>query len=200
MNTRRTCSHLLKLLVLVLLATAFSASPLRADGISFSLTATTLSTTSGGDVVFTGTVTNDTGGDLNATDFFFNFMGYDSTSVTPNQDLGFASDSASLDIPNTTTSPVVALFDIALGTVSPGSTFPVQVDLEDVNNDLSSIVTVDVTVPGETGGGTGGGSGSGSGSGSGGGTTQAPEPASLLLLGAGLSALLASRRRIAPGT
>ena len=183
MSTRRTCSPFMKLSVLVFLAMTFSASPLRADGISFTVTSTTLSTTSGGDVVFTGTVTNDTGGDLNASDFFFNFMGYNSAAVTPNQDLGFASDSASLDIPNTMTSPVVALFDVALGAVSAGSTFPIQVQLEDTNNDLSSIVTVDVIVPSGTGGG---------------GTTPTPEPASLLLLGAGLSALAVARRRIAP--
>ena len=183
-NTHKTCSSFTIPLVLGLIGVIFSASPLLADAISFTVTSTSVSTTSGGDAVFMGSVTNDSGGDLSASDFFFNFMGYDSTGVTPNQDLGIDPDSSSLDIPNGTTSPVVALFDVALGSASPGSTFPVQVDLEDINNDLSSIVTVDVSVSGSAG--TGGS----------GGTTPIPEPSSLLLLGVGLATLVSQRNRL----
>src|SRR5271166_6041944 len=77
------------------------ARPALADAISFHPSNTVLDTTSGGRVTFDGTVTNNSGGDLNASDFFFNFSGYDPTSVNPNQDLGFPD----FLIPIGTTSP-----------------------------------------------------------------------------------------------
>lgn len=148
----------------------FSAVPnARADSISFGLSASSLTTTSGGTVTFDGTVTNASGADLNASDFFFNFTGFDPVSVIPNQDLGIPD----FLIPNGKTSAVVPLFDVTLRTVAPGSIFPVDVQIEDVNNDLSAIQTVDVSVPV---------------------VTPAPEPASFLLLGAALVALAAGRK------
>jgi hypothetical protein len=151
----------------------------RADGITFQLQSTTQTITGGDTVTFDGAVTNDSGGALNASDFFFNFSGFDFASVTPTQDLGVASDFA---IPNGTTSTVVALFDVALGTTAGTSSFPILVQLEDINGDLSAIETATIT------------------NGSGGGGAPVPEPASLLLFGTGLVTLGALRRRSPPNS
>jgi len=117
-----------------------------ADGISFQLTESTLAGASGGTVTFTGTVTNNSGGDLNASDFFFNFFGFDPTAVTPNQDLGVSLDFL---IPNGTTSALVALFDVTLGSGSEGASFPLDALLEDINGDVtdSQVVTLSTSGP-----------------------------------------------------
>jgi hypothetical protein len=143
----------------------------RADAISFQLSSSSLTTTSGGTVTFTGMVTNNSGSALNATDFFFNFNGFDPVSVTPIQDLGVATNFL---IPTGTTSAEVALFDVVLGSVVAGSSFPIQVQLEDVNFDLSVMQTATVSVPGAG--------------------MPTPEPATLLLLGVGLCGLFVARR------
>jgi hypothetical protein len=154
-----------------LLALADSA---KADGISFQLASSLLTTTSGGTVTFDGTVTNDSGADLNASDFSFNFFGYDFSSVNPIQDLGVVTDFL---IPNGITSSVVALFDVTLDSVPLGSSFPVEVQLEDINNDLSAVQTVSVSLPG---------------------SVPIPESATLILLATGLLATLIMRWKQKP--
>jgi hypothetical protein len=106
-----------------------AASRTKADPISFDLTSSQITTTSGSTLTFDGTVTNNSGGALNATDFLFNFFGFDPASVNPIQHLGVASDFL---IPNGTTSRMVALFDVILGVVPAGSSFPVDVVLQDI--------------------------------------------------------------------
>ena len=141
-----------------------------ASPISFFVTNTTLATEAGGTVTFSGTVSNNSGGSLNASDFFFNFFGYDSASVTPSQDLGVATD---FPIPNGTTSPTVALFDIALSAGSNGASFPVEVQLEDISNDFTGIEKVIVSIR----------------------STAAPEPRARPLLAAGLLILVFLKSR-----
>jgi hypothetical protein len=138
-----------------------SASGAKADPISFQLASTQLTTTSGGTVTFEGMVTNNSGQDLNASDFFFNFFGFDPVSVNPVQDLGVLTD---FSVPSGSTSALTPLFDVALSAVPTGSIFPIEVQLEDINSDLSEIVAVSVSVPGGT---------------------SVPEPASFLLLAIG---------------
>jgi hypothetical protein len=162
-----------------------AATPSRADGISFQVTAATLTAASNGTATFTGAITNSSGADLNATDFFFNFLNFDPTSVTPNQLLGTSTD---FSIGDGTTTSILDLFNVQLGSVSAGSTFLIDVQLQDANGDLSAVETVDVNV---SGGSTGGG-----GNGGGGGTTTTPEPTTLLLLGSGLAFVGAWRKRL----
>ncbi len=121
--------------------------------------------------MFLGTVTNDSGTDLNTTDFFFNFGGYDPLLLTPNQDLG----ATNFPIANGSTSALTDLFSIAVGRAPASSTLVLSVQLEDSSNDLSALETVTLHV--------------------GGGSSGVPEPASMGLLGAGLVGLLLSRRR-----
>jgi PEP-CTERM motif len=168
----RTYCYLCGILGFLFLATTSA----RADGIAFQLKANTLTAASNGIATFTGSITNNTGLDLNATDFFFNFFNYDPTSITPNQLLGTSTD---FSIGNGTTSSIVDLFNVQLGTVSAGSTFSIEVQLEDANGDLSAIETVDVA----SGGGGGGG-------------TPTPEPATLVLLGSGLALAATWRKRL----
>ena len=129
----------------------------RADAISFQLQSTDLVAQSGGEAVFQGTVTNQSGMELNATDFFFNFSGFDFESVNPVQDLGIAD----FPVPDGTTSSPVDLFGVFVGLVPSGSKFTVDVQLEDALLDLSALETVTVSVPS---------------------TTAVPEPAALPML------------------
>ena len=115
----------------------------QAENIAFQLSSGSITTTSGGTALFLGTVTNDSGSNLKASDFFFNFFGFDAASVIPSQDLGVATDFL---IPNGSTSATVDLFDVRLGSVPAGSSFPIQVQLEDIISDLSLTQTVSVSV------------------------------------------------------
>jgi hypothetical protein len=128
-----------------LAAALLGAAPgARADTISFQLSDTTLSVTSPGSVTFFGTVTNQSGVDLNASDFFFNFSGFDPAAVTPSQDLGVATDFPILTAP---TSALTDLCSVTVSAVSPGARFPLEVQMQDINNDLSATETVNVVVP-----------------------------------------------------
>jgi hypothetical protein len=117
-----------------------------ADAISVQISNSDLTTASGGTVTFDGTVTNASGSDLNASDFFLNFFEFDPL-VTPTQDLGVATDFL---IPNNSTSPEVALFDISLGGATPGSNFSGKFQLEDSLGDQSVTQIVTVSVLGST--------------------------------------------------
>jgi len=162
------------LFVVLLLAGMAAPSSVRADGISFQVSSPILSTSSEGTVTFAGTVTNASGGDLNASDFFFNFFGFDPTAVNPNQDLGVSVDFL---IPNGTDSSLVALFDVTLGSVAPGSIFQLEVQLEDINSDLSDLQTVTVNTGGKS-------------------PAPTPEPSTLILLVGALATVAAARRTI----
>lgn len=140
-----------------------------ADTLSFTVSNASL-TISGGDVIFQGTVANNSGADLNASDLFFNFFGYDPLAVTPTQNLGVLIDFL---IPNGTTSGTVDLFDVLLGSVPNGANFQLQVQLEDINSDLSAIQSVTVSTPA---------------------ASPVPEPPTVLLTGIALGGILLLRR------
>jgi PEP-CTERM motif len=157
--------------VVLLLGCCCAPQMAGASSISFQLSSTSLEASSGGTAIFMGTVTNATGGDLNASDFFFNFGNYDFAFISPTQDLGFPLD---FPIPNGTTSPTVALFDVMLGAVPPGSVFAADVQLQDSNFDLTPSQTVTVSVPA---------------------AATTPEPATMLLFGTGLAGIWLRSRK-----
>jgi hypothetical protein len=145
---------------------------LPAEVISFQVEQPDLATVPGGTVIFQGTITNESLVDLQASDFFFIFLGFDPAAVTLTQDVGVTID---FPIPNGTTSPPVPLFDATLAPGVPeGSFFPIQVILENNLGHVSPPETVTVTASGPM--------------------ETVPEPNGLMLVGAGLSAL-ASRTR-----
>jgi hypothetical protein len=127
---------------LVMAVVAFQ--PAKADSISFQLQNLVQTAVSGGDAIFEETVTNQSGTDLDASNFFFNFSAFDFVSVNPVQGLGVAD----FTIANGTTSGVVDLFEVFVGIAPPGSDFPIDVQLEDALTDLSAVQTVTVSVPG----------------------------------------------------
>jgi hypothetical protein len=120
-----TCRALLTVLSLMLWVSPQLAA---ADVISFQLTSTTVSASAGADVVVFGSVTNNSGAALNASDFFFNFSGFDPSSLTPSQDLGATVD---FPIPSGTTSAVVDLFNLAISASPSATSLPIQIQLQD---------------------------------------------------------------------
>jgi hypothetical protein len=148
--------------------------PVRADSISFQLQAAAVSVDSGGTASFSGTVSNGSGKDLHASDFFFNFSGFDPASVSPVQILGVSTDFL---IPNASTSKISELFEVMLGTVPANSSFLLSVQLEDSAGDLSAIQNVTISVPGSVVG--------------------AAEPRASSFLGIGLMVLVLARKRFA---
>lgn len=99
----------------------------------------------GASEIFAGTITNNTGGSLKASDLFLNFAGYDAANVTLTQLLG-APDFA---IADGDTSSFADLFSFYLEAAAPiPATFFADVVVEDPNNNVSDTLTVSVrTVP-----------------------------------------------------
>src|SRR5271169_2881055 len=134
------------LLTRIILAVALLSAAVisNASSIDFTVDASILTSPAGGTATFFGTVTNNSGSALNASDFFFNFSGYDATSVTPSQDLAVII--ADFPIANGTTTSSVDLFSVAVAALPNGTSFPIQVQLEDTPGDLSTLQTVTVNV------------------------------------------------------
>lgn len=192
----------LRIIAALLLCAAFGTATARADGggISLDIQSTALTASADGTVTFSGTITNNSGAPLNASDFFFNFFGFDPALLTPVQDLGVGSD---FTIANGSTSSITALFDALLGNAAPGAILPFGVNLEDANGDLTGTINLQVKIEGSstgTGGsggtgGTGGSGGTGGTGGNGGSGGKVPEPATNMLLACGALALALVRSR-----
>lgn len=123
-------------------------------------------TGSAGDVItFQGTITNNSGADLDSTDLFLDFFGYDPMNVQLDQLLGMTS----FTIPDGTTSPVVDLFTFSLATTAGPGTYWADVVLQDASGDASDTNVVSVTIT--------------------------PEPSSIALMLAGACGILLLRKR-----
>src|SRR6516164_7423827 len=95
---------------------AIATSGLSAAPIDFSILSPNQIGFPGDVITFTGTITNNSGVDLDSTDLFLNFSGFDPVNVTLDQLLGLTP----FTIPNGTTSQVVDLFSVT----SPASASP----------------------------------------------------------------------------
>jgi hypothetical protein len=129
--------------LLSIIATLLSIGTLAysADPISFTLTPMTLSAGPNQTVIFTGQVTNTSGQSLNASDLFFNFSNYDPGSIS---DISQLLGEPDFTLPNNTFSPAVDLFSVTLASGPSSGTHTIDVSLEGINNDLSSIQTVEI--------------------------------------------------------
>ncbi len=130
------------LLGLVALASPARAAPL----LSLSIDQPVRFTNAGSTVVFTGTITNNTGTDLDAAaDLFLNFSSFDPTALSFFQVLG----SPDFSLPNGTTSPDVELFDALVdpSATPAGSPYLADVTASDTNGDVSNAVTISIFVP-----------------------------------------------------
>jgi hypothetical protein len=95
--------------------------------------------------LYQGTITNNTGAGLMASDLFFNFSGFDPQFVSFMQLLGIPD----FTISSGATSPIVDLFDFTLGPNAPPGTYSADVVLQDFRGNTSNIVTIteQVAVP-----------------------------------------------------
>jgi hypothetical protein len=124
--------------------------------------------------VFKGTITNDSGGNIAASDLFLNFSGFDPGVISLTQLLG----SPDFVIPNGAASPSVDLFRLDFGASAiPGIAYFADVFVQDGSNppDISKIVTVSVRT----------------------GRTGLPEPGTAALIGLALLVVLWCQAKLA---
>ena len=113
-----------------------------AGPVSFSVFNSAQYTPPGSFVVFQGTITNDTGSDLAATDLFLNSFGFDPDVVSITQLLG----NPDFTIQTGTTSPLTDLFSFDISNAAAIDTvYFASVYLQDINNNLSNSVAVAIT-------------------------------------------------------
>ena len=96
-------------------------------------------------ITFTGSITNDTGGDLLASDLFIDFSGYDPTFVSLSQLLG----DPDFQIQNGTRSAQINLFTFDIAPPAPFGAYFADVFLQDASfpTVTSNFATVSVTIP-----------------------------------------------------
>jgi hypothetical protein len=129
--------------VLLLSFTLTYAKPVPADPLDLDVLDSTRAVPATSIELYQGTITNNTGADVMASDLFFNFFGFDPQFVSLTQLLG----APDFTISNGATSPVVDLFDFTLGPNAPPGLYSSDVLLEDSVGDTSNIVTVTGQVP-----------------------------------------------------
>ncbi len=135
------------LMVFLGLASPAQATPLP---LSISIDQPDRTALPGSTVVFTGTITNNSGNDLDAaSDLFLNFTGFDTTALSFTQVLG----NPDFSLPNGATSPDVELFDalLDLSATPAGSPYLADVTVSDSLGDVSDPVTISITAVPEPG-------------------------------------------------
>ena len=143
MRSRR--SLILRCLVLsvAVLAGLYGPFPARADAIKVNLATTSAVFVDGKPVIFQGTITNQTGFDLNASDFFFNFFAFDPTAVSPTQLLGLSD----FVVPSDSTSLTTDLFSVSMVShqLRMKQSFPLGFFVQDAFGDQSVNYSVSVS-------------------------------------------------------
>jgi hypothetical protein len=130
---------------LLLLSLITCLVPLKSNaGLILTLNPDSENAQAGDIVIFTGSIVNTTGVPLNASDLFLNFSGGDPGLTEINQLLGLTD----FTLPNNTFSPQIDLFSATISpSLSPG-TYTLFLSLEDINNDLSDLVSAQVEISG----------------------------------------------------
>jgi hypothetical protein len=117
-------------------------SSARAD-LTLTLTSNSQNAHPGDLVTFSGSITNTTGVTLNASDLFLNFSGVDPTALT---DVAQLLGTPNFVLPNNTFSPTVDLFTVQVSPTALPATYSLSVTVEDINNNLSNLVTAAISV------------------------------------------------------
>jgi PKD repeat protein len=130
----------MKCVALVSFLIVFAAAA-SGDAISFTISNPAQNTTIGGTAIFSGTLTNNSGTDLDATEFFVNAFAFDPTVLSIQQLLGMPD----VFIPNGTTSATLDLFSISVATTAQQNTsYQASVFVEDVNSDQTSSLNASI--------------------------------------------------------
>lgn len=124
--------------VALLIVSLLFASPSSAQTLSFTVQMPSPQVLPGETFVFQGTVTNNTGGSLNASDLLFNFSGFDPNATNVTQILG----TPDFSLADGSTSSVVDLFGASLSkATSAGRVYPFDVSVQDIFGDQSNVET-----------------------------------------------------------
>jgi hypothetical protein len=167
---RNVCSQALATLLLATLAHNVQALPL----LTLTPLQTSIAASAGTSVLVTGSIINRTNADLDATDLFLNFSGFDPGALTPWQELG----QVTFRIPSFSFRDNVALFTVEMAATALPGTQALDVFLQDVSGNFSDVVSFSFLVDQ---------------------VAAVPEPATLALLLAGLPLLMRRRHSIDQG-
>ncbi len=132
----------LKAKILALIASAMLSLSISAAPLEWSVTNSIELAHPGDTVFFSGSITNKTGSTLESTDFFLDFLAFDSSNLIPNQELGLVPFTL-LDLEN---SGNVTLFNVDINPFALPDTYHLLVMLQDTNGNLTEAIDVAIII------------------------------------------------------
>lgn len=130
-------SRILGVVAGAMLSLSVSAAPLE-----WSITSSVKSANPGDTLVFSGNITNNTGQPLESTDFFLDFLAFDSNYLLPNQELGIVP----FILPDLTNSGNVTLFSVDVDPFAMPNSYLLSVLLQDINSNLTENIDIIIII------------------------------------------------------